>query len=187
MPQLGIDISNWTGEITAKNARAMKNALGIERAIIAAQFPQTYFPASDVLSKAGYTLDAYIYLYNTDSSSYLQQAQSALDRIYGSPYTYLWLDIEDVTPSATIVDEINELINALENQNIGVYTGYWYWPAFTGNLQIGSRVPLWTANWDNNSDGNFEVDYGGWKHALVKQYKAGYQYNGLNLDLDAWS
>lgn len=183
MSLLGVDVSNYTGTLTDLNVAGLVNGLAVKRAIIACQFDTVFNLAYQAFKDNNVQCDAYRYLYS--SQDYGRQVQQALMLISTANIGRLWLDFEDTSRVLT-GDEIEYAFSSLGGFPGGCYTGAWYWPSYTGNYQLGQRYPLWNALWDGNPEG-FDVDYGGWKQATVKQYSSGLQYAGLNLDLDSWN
>jgi len=193
MPVLGMDTSNFTGPLTAENATQLRNSMGIDRAIIATTFPDSYASQLQACKQAGMYCEAYIYLNNVNGKYYSGKdyAQQALDaaNIVKQDVTRLWIDLEDVTGQLPTEADILGALESVQSAGlaVGIYTASWYWSQI-GNPQLGYLAPLWNANYDKSYDGanTFSVWYGGWTMALVKQYDAGVQQYGLNLDLDVW-
>lgn len=116
---------------------------------------------------------------------------SALANMNGFPLGDFWLTFENTNILPTLV-QIQDVVAYARDKlkswvtgEIGIYTGSWYWVGYLGNPQIGFDVPLWDANY-GQSPLSFDVDYGGWKRATIRQFVGDYQSYGLNVDLDAW-
>lgn len=190
MPVLGVDLSNFTGPLDAQNCTQLRNSMGIDRAIIATTFLDTYASQLQVCRQAGLYCEAYLYLNNIggtygDGSSYADQANKVA-QVVKKDVSRLWLDVEDISGTLPSAQDIINAIESVQSAGIacGIYTGAWYWPRI-GNPQLGHLVPLWDARYDGDTN-NFGVWYGGWAVSLVKQYQGSVQQYGLNLDLDAW-
>jgi hypothetical protein len=190
MTVLGVDTSNYTGDLSSQQAQELA-AAGITRAIVACQFPDVFRQQLDALTAEGIACDAYLYLYNTDKGSYLDQTRAAIETVTGKPIHRLWLDLEDEElPFVRDIEaDITDSIAAVRAAGIGVgiYSGAWWWQRYIASFKPGPGVRLWDANYDGNPD-DFTVSYGGWTYSSVKQYQGGATIGSVaNIDLDSFS
>ena len=181
-----IDISNYTGYLSAETLQAWKDA-GIVTVIVRAstESQEKRSIARQQLKAcyaAGFTIQAYMWLY-FDGSNPIQQMLDALNVCAGYPVHLMWIDCEDTCDLTTedVIATIQQAVDA-STITVGVYTGGWWWKDKTGNTDTFSYLPLLDADYDDNQSlGNFS-QYGGWTHRS-KQYAGNVNLGGVTVDL----
>ena len=110
----------------------------------------------------------------------------------------IWLDVEarpphereGMTPEGRIA-AVRECVRMIEQAGYrpGIYTGLWYWVPYMGNTTEFAHLPLWYANYGDNS-GNRPpirgVNFGGWKTVAVHQYTSNLPVCGRRRDANYW-
>lgn len=182
MSALGLDVSNYTGAVTAQQLTTLSNCAGMSRIIIGTQDASIFQQQYEAAAAAGYHIEAYVYLYN--AQDWTAQVAAALALCSGKSIERLWLDIEDTTAPLPTEQQIRAALAQVSALPVGIYTGAWYWHEI-GNPLVGDACPLWNAQWDGDTS-NFTVQYGGWYQCLVKQYTADAAVVLSAYDLDAW-
>jgi GH25 family lysozyme M1 (1,4-beta-N-acetylmuramidase) len=118
---------------------------------------------------AGCTVSAYIWAYfDLPPAEHAADAISVMD---GLPVERYWVDCEDVCPPGKLEDWLSRAVALIEarGKQSGVYTSRGWWQAH-GDSHGFTRLPLWTAQWDEVPTLESVVLYGGWRSAAGKQY-----------------
>jgi hypothetical protein len=105
--QLAVDVSNYTGAITAEQARCLRSQ-GVEHLIAGTQVESIARVQLEAALAAGMTVDAYVYLYWRRDVR-IEVARS-VDIVTGLPVGRLWLDCENDSEGID-PDGINGLID----------------------------------------------------------------------------
>ena len=90
--QLGLDVSNYSGEFNIDAVRCWRSQ-GYEHLVCGTQRREITRQQMAVAVEAGLTLDAYVYLYWSRDTAW--EVGEALETIAGFPVQRLWLDCED--------------------------------------------------------------------------------------------
>ena len=182
MPFNCIDVSNWTGEITAAQASALR-ADGITHAIVGTQYPRQPSAAGyppgvahqqiPALLGAGIAVDAYVYLYAGIQASI--QVVNALKVIapWKNSVGRLWIDCEDeaFTKGERTIEAIRQALRACGQTPAGIYTGRWWWTAWAANTgEFSAGWPLWAAQYDGIPNADVFASFGGWPRCMIKQF-----------------
>ena len=98
------------------------------------------------------------------------------------------IDIEDTNPDITTdqrIQETAQLINKFEGFcSTDLYTAYWYWTQYMGNVIKFSFMPLWFADWDNIPNLEVSPQFGGFTKGHMKQYAGDQYFAGIWCDLN---
>lgn len=195
---LGVDISNYSGPANAGSLAAWK-AGGVGTVAVQAVSPAYPYPPGQTRQQcqavldAGLQLDAYVYLFFSESMQELMYRLGLLD---GFPIRRLWLDVEDTTGGfrpthrASIVMQALGTCDAYPTRlaTTGIYTGAWFWGPYMGGTTQFANRPLWASQYDGVADPAQVTLFGGWSHAAVKQYQGTSALDGQpNVDLDVYS
>lgn len=184
--KLAVDISNYSGAITAEQAECWRQN-GVRKVIVGLQSPSLAAQQMAVIVDAGLELEAYWYF--SFSRSPIAQAETAWDRCNGWPVKRLWLDFEDdpgdMVPSA-VADWIVLAASVARSRGpVGIYSAAWWWVPYTGNTDRLRDLPLWVAHYDYESDID-PVAFGGWTKASMEQYSGTTELCGVSVDLDVY-
>jgi len=186
---LGIDVSNWQGEITPETAGCWKE-LGYEHVIVRASLEtqgkkDLAQRQMDAVLAAGSGLSAYLWCYwDWDPA---QSVDDALALIGDRKYHTLWLDAEEEANTGSTNHLIWWITSAIAEAKkrgvrVGIYTGAWWWNKYRMGASFAHEA-LWDANY-NISPGEF-VPYGGWVESVAHQYSSDGSLCGLHpLDLN---
>jgi GH25 family lysozyme M1 (1,4-beta-N-acetylmuramidase) len=103
-----------------------------------------------------------------DPAEHTANAMSVMD---GLPIEYYWFDCEDVCPPGRLESWLSQAVGLIEHRGkrAGIYTSRGWWQAH-GNSHGFTRLPLWTAQWDEVPTLESVVLYGGWLAAAGKQW-----------------
>jgi uncharacterized protein YraI len=185
----GLDISKWTGTITAAQVASWKSS-GYTHLVVGTQTASISDQQLATAVAGGMTVDVYVYLYFSSSMS--AQVGNALSIAAPYPVGRIWLDCEDTTSSYTAsqyVAKINDAIAAAGSKPVGIYTGKWWWNARIGTSHPFTTLPLWYANYDGVASlGTWPYQYfGGWSAPAGKQYAGNATLAGKTVDLNVFS
>jgi len=194
MPDLAIDVSNYTSGFTLENLNGLK-AEGLKLVIVQAVDPPPNYPAGVTRSQvaatlaAGLPVDAYVYLWFSLGAEALERHLSLLD---GFPIRQLWLDVEDTGAKyfsplecETTVQAALNVCDAYKTEvgHTGIYTGRWFWaePAYMGNTDRWADRKLWTSDYDGVPDTTVGFEpYGGWTECRIKQHIGTSEWGGIS-------
>jgi hypothetical protein len=190
--ELGADYSTYVQpEITQNRANNFR-AAGIVRMCLAMDAAPETINSAQALHAAGINLDGYREL--SGPSNYASQTMSgiaafpllAAKQIYVRRY---WLTAEDVSVGIRpdiLVPALHSAVAAATGYDVGIYSGFWYWPTYMANVADFAKLPLWHAGYDH-IPGLGTVNYGGWSGAPnAHQYDSPIVVDGIGLDVDAW-
>lgn len=185
---LAIDISNYSGDLTAEQVQALKDA-GVVRVVVQCVAPGilSHRQQIPVLLAAGLEVEAYVYLWMTDLPGLIERVRWANAELIQFPEVKrLWLDCEDVTEGLTAAQARTAIQTARGEALLptGIYTADWWWESHTDGWEGCSDLPLWDAHYDGVQalDGGA---YGGWTKPAMKQYAGDTTLAGVpNADLD---
>ena len=183
---LAVDISNYTGPITADNVNAWRDA-GVGLVIVQAVDPPAGYPDGctqqqlQTLNQAGMPAEAYVFFWFDSDPGHVDHALSLLE---GVTVRRVWLDLEDVaarnydqaTTEAKVADALKRCDDWSQAHNLppaGIYTGNWYWsnPHYMGNTPKFSERDLWDSNYDYVAEAGQGFNaYGGWTACAIKQH-----------------
>lgn len=185
-PAHALDVSHWTGTITAAQIAALK-ASGYHHLICGTQVPSITHQQLHVAVAGGMTVDAYVYLHW--SSDTAVQVHNALATIHGYPVGRLWLDIEDAPGGRSAADlaaRIHKAIDACGTFPNGLYAASWWWTPYMHNSTAFAHKPLWYARYDHVASLSTwpSQKFGGWVAPVGKQYADGPHLHGVNVDYD---
>lgn len=190
----GVDISNWSGEITREQVECWKRnhvkrvIIGTQREAITRQQMQT------VVDAGGLELQAYVYLYDYGYYAFDAQVREAHRRIQGFPVTKLYLDCEFATtaPPDVVVERIWLAVNTAAQfaTPFAIYTGRWWWEPMTDNSAefADYGVGLWHSHYFDfgpNHRSNLRpipAGYGGWVFCNMWQYRGSTIFCDVNVD-----
>ena len=203
---LAVDISNYTGPITAANVNDWSNA-GVGLAIVQALDPPAGFPAGQTrqqlatLNAAGMPAEAYVFFWFDSDPAHVDRALALLQ---GLNVRRIWLDLEDVAAKnynqqdteAKVADALQRCdawgaAQGIPQPRAGIYTGNWYWSnaAYMDNTETFKDRDLWDANYDfiGIASQGFR-SYGGWRSCAIKQHIGSSAFGGVSgLDQDCLS
>ncbi len=179
--RLGVDCSNYTGELSMVQLQALLVA-GVEFAIVGTQYPDIARQQIQALEAGGIEVPAvYCFLY-WDGGDWLR-VHDAFD--FGKP---VWLDCEYVANPMLSPQNISQQILDARSHCIsvglfaGIYTGAWWWPKYTNDLALD--VPLWHAAYQSRPESlMLPHAYGGWTKAAIWQWSSS-GIGGVNVDLN---
>ena len=188
-----IDVSNWTGEISAEQARCLA-AGGVGLVVCGTQVREITRQQIAAAAGAGMRGEAYVILrwpQTADDASTGAQVRAALETIAGLPSGRLWIDCEQylslpTPPPARTVEHIHDAAAACDGIACGIYTSRYWWRTVTGDTSAFAHLPLWDARYvarEGEPLPPFEP-YGGWTRAVMTQWRADVTLCGLNVDLD---
>lgn len=188
-----LDWSNYTGIPTdAKIQQLMAD--GWDSVILGTQFPDITRKQYDACYRNNFPVEAlYVFVYwDVDDWARLNQAKT-LAAEWGLK---IWLDCEwtkrgypgsgSAPPPAEMVALIHQYKNMLGDQYLGIYTGRWWWPAYTNNCTDFAGDPLWHADYGiSNPTAAFVgfMPYGGWNRPHIVQYSSN-GTDGVTADLN---
>lgn len=184
----GLDISKWTGTITAAQVASWKSS-GYTHLVVGTQTASIAQQQLGMAVAGGMTVDVYVYLYFANSMS--AQVGNALAIANGYPVGRIWLDCEDTTSSysaSTYVAKINDAIAAAGSKPVGIYSGKWWWGPRIGTGHPFTSLPLWYSNYDNYaslSSWSYQ-GFGGWASPAGKQYVGNATLAGKTVDLNVF-
>jgi Glycosyl hydrolases family 25 len=194
-PLRAVDVSNWTGPLSARALNDWKKA-GIGLVIVQAVDPPPGYPPSvtrqqcQAVLDAGLLLEGYVYHWISN----LDRLKRELALLDGFAVRSVWADEEDVSgqwPVAQVVDQIHQACAVLDSfpttsgSKAGVYSGAWWWGPRTGNTTEFSDRPWWPSQYDGVMDVQRVQKWGGWTQAALKQYAGTSALSGVpNVDLD---
>ena len=185
----GFDISPFlAGPCDPETLRKLVYSERLSRAILAIDTGDNFISWYRECAKLLRRIDVYRELTVPDEyHAEIDDAVSALANTNG--VKYFWLTFENTAAPPTLAQIQDAVAYARERVGngieVGIYTGRWYWYGVLGNPQIGFDVVLWDANYTGVAP-SFDVDYGGWKRATVRQFYGDYSSYGLVIDLNAW-
>jgi GH25 family lysozyme M1 (1,4-beta-N-acetylmuramidase) len=186
MPELAIDVSHWSGEISKAKFSAAK-AGGVSRVVVSLNNLDLARRQLEAAASAGLEVQAYIYLYFAQDVA--ARVRSCLGVIGGLGVEHVWLDCEDEKHTLTphqLNARIEDAILAVgPPYTAGIYTAAWWWKKHMGILAGQTRLPLWDAFWDGEADLD-APRYGGWTRAAMSQYRADTTFAGIWCDLNAY-
>lgn len=199
---LAIDCSNYSGEISAQQARDLY-AAGVRKAVVQLVNERvlTHRQQIPVLIAAGIEVEGYVYVwFGTEPGSAewaanrVRWACDELQAAGGKPF--MWLDCEqsdhDTPPfdyvHAPTSPTIRACVAAVTEKGLqaGIYTAAWWWIPGVSNSTEFSYLPLWNANYDLDPDLD-EVDFGGWRVPRMEQYRGNTTLAGVPMvDLNSF-
>lgn len=179
----GIDLSNYTTDISVERIAVLHDNHGVDFAIIGCQVGNdgksyTQLQKDNSLAAGISVQYHYEFLYwNAGDIDRIRRAAS-----FGLP---VWLDCETESPGWThdqFADRIGEARDTLKSEGLyaGIYTGEWWWPGHINSNTTFSTDPLWHAAYPYGSGvlppEDYVVDfstfhpYGGWTTPTIWQY-----------------
>lgn len=200
---LGLDVSVYSGEITADKWRQIK-ALGYEVAIIGLFHGQTANRYANrqcfAAKEAGMITAGYIYLAPWTGKSGEEQVLVGLDTVgelLAKEMCFVAIDCECDGITKEMIWQAVDTVRAKGLRAI-IYTARWWWKDHFGDPHDFAGVPLWSAYYDNDPDLDFpKMPYGNWEPTLHVGVRAaqttgimGEQYQGttyicgINCDLN---
>lgn len=194
MVRLGVDFSQWGGNLSRSTVECWKNN-GVTHAVV--QYSHLMGQHLDALhSVGGIDVEAYVYLYWNNASMGTPQSRTnrALD-VAGNRISRLWLDAEDTTAPFN-ANALMECVRICERRGmpVGIYTGKWWWDAHSRGSTAFKDYPLWAAQYLGESptpnmqrmpkttDG-FRA-FGGWNSPLIWQWHNTTTFCGHSVDLN---
>ena len=185
---LGVDVSNYTGEIAPEQIACLVSN-GIGYLIAGTQVPETTRQQLTAARDGGLTIGAYLYLY-FDDPVFKARVQRGIE-IALEFDCMLWLDVEDEEHTLSHIDVIAKLRVAQMacedvGVSVGIYTSRSKWTKLTGNSDQFQALPLWDANYDvpKEFDAYFQP-YGGWVRPMIHQFKGSNRdYCGVLTDIN---
>jgi hypothetical protein len=192
-PTFAVDISHWSGEITASEVACWWDS-GVRHVIVGTLIPEITVQQLETAVNGGMTVDAYVMLYWDYNIP--GQVQDALDTIQGFPVGRLWLDAEQPLgnwSASQVIQKIQQAVDACGAFPTGIYTRKVWWRDNLGNTSAFSGLPLWYAYYDGNGDFDdwydplywYEGPFGGWTDPTGKQYDSDWtapDLCGVNVD-----
>ncbi len=179
--RLGIDCSNYTGYLSSPQVQSLLSA-GVEWAIVGTQNPDIARQQIISLEADGIEVPAvYCFLYWDSHDD--QRIDDA--RTFGKP---VWLDCEYVREPMpdwlTIRVKITEAVARCGDSFAGIYTGAWWWPKYTNEMNRAFDCPLWHADYRPRPESLvLSHPYGGWTKAAIWQWSSA-GLGGVNVDLN---
>ncbi|MBI3273051.1 MAG: hypothetical protein HYZ53_28940 [Planctomycetes bacterium] len=183
-PAKALDVSHWTGTITAAKIQALK-ASGYHHLVCGTQVRATTRQQLAAAVAGGMTVDAYVMLHWTGDTA--AQVHTALSTIHGYPVQRLWLDVEQPPggrSAAQLADKIRKAIDACGTFPNGIYSAAWWWLPNMHNSTAFAHKLLWYARYDHVASlGTWPSQkFGGWASPFGKQYADGPHLHGVNVD-----
>lgn len=176
---LCVDVSNYTGQLTAKNLadwRALGVGLVIVQGITNAQAGVSYTRQQlQVCFEAAMPTDLYVYLYGW------QDLSPRLATADGFPIHRKWLDAEEPLTTGQI-NAAFQTIDAYpaEIPKSGLYSAKWWWDKYLpGHKDWATRL-LWAAQYDGIADASVFTPFGSWSHCFIKQHRGSSTLAGVS-------
>jgi len=200
---LGLDVSVYSGEITAEKWRQIK-ALGYEVAVIGLFHGQTANRYANrqcfAAKEAGMITAGYIYLAPWTGKSGEEQVLVGLDTVgelLAKEMCFVAIDCECDGITKEMIWQAVDTVRAKGLRAI-IYTARWWWKDHFGDPHDFAGVPLWSAYYDNDPDLDFpKMPYGNWEPTLHigvraaqtagimgEQYQGTVYICGINCDLN---
>ncbi len=183
-----LDFSNYSGVTDV----APLVAAGWQGVILGTQNPAITRQQYAACEAGGLHVDAlYVFVYwDADDERRLTDAVTLADELHLG----IWLDCEwtkrgypgsgMAPPPTELVGLIRKYREFLSEAYVGIYTGAWWWPGYTGNTAEFADDPLWHAAYQaTEPDFNDFRPYGGWSKPTLWQYSSGGD-QGVNADLN---
>lgn len=204
---IGVDFAQYTPVPSQADLRYIRDAHGVQYVGIGAGDLNRARRDAQMaaVAESGLRLEAWPYLQWGRAE---QQTEDAIRAVAPYPVERLWLDVEDVDSiwreptlqgRIATVRRCVELVQAA-GYLTGIYTGRWYWMPHMGNTAAFGDVPLWTAYYNRDNQGNWIVGlpiddsryqpYGGWPSLHTRQYRGTYALplaepgRTLNVDMN---
>ena len=200
MAMLAIDCSNYSGEITVEQARALY-ASGVRRAIVQIVNPDilTHRQQIPVLLACGVEVEVYVYVWFSSGEQFVRDrvAWACREAAAFPLISRVWLDCEqsdaDDPPFAYLTEPTTQIIAAavetveVRGFSAGIYTARWWWVPGTSDSHAFAHLPLWNANYDGDPDLD-PAGYGGWNVPAMEQYQGSTTLAGVPMvDLNAYT
>jgi hypothetical protein len=214
MPELAIDMSNYTTAFSEDTARAMY-ADGVRRAIV--QFVNPYRSEYEqqipALQAAGIEVEGYVFLwFSASEENLVERVRWACEESKRFGIKRMWLDCEETLENGYGFDHLTmpvspkiraaveqvkrsygDWVRMLENgvpmmPKVGIYTAQWWWVPGASNSDEWSRqgIPLWDAHYDLDPDID-DANYGGWVRPEMSQYQGWGEIAGVGgIDLNSY-
>ena len=195
-----IDVSNYSGEISPEQARALY-VVGIRRVIVQAVNERvlTHRQQIPVLLTAGFEVEGYVYVwFSADTQFVANRVEWACREFDDFPGVTkrMWLDCEQTALDTPPFDHVNEPVSMHIRTAVdvttamgyapGIYTAEWWWRPGASNSTEWAHLPLWNAEYDGDPE-TLAVNYGGWTKATMKQYAGTSTVASVPMvDLDAY-
>lgn len=180
-----IDISNYSGRITARQVACWK-AAGVALVVVGTQDAAIASQQLSMLRDGGIAREAYVYLYLSSPTAPQVQAAESIIAPYGC--RRLWLDAEDDQGALSSFAVREALIAARKavTAPLGWYTRRGWWRQATGDYQGFRADPLWDARYPAPGSDVIPafIPYGGWTAPAMTQYHDTTTLCGVSVDLD---
>lgn len=183
-----MDVSNYTGNLTAGQITAWKEA-GIKRVIVRASIESEIKKAiarqqCEMVAQEGLELHVYGWPYLYEPLAV--QIKAHCDLVYGLPVKRYWLDLEDnavIWDATQMVAKIREAVEAA-TLPMGLYTTAFWWQRWTGNSAEFASLPLYYAHYDGDPTFADYVPFGGWVEPAMKQFTDSGEFGDMNVFWD---
>lgn len=184
--QVGVDVSNYTGVISAQAVRDLQ-AANCMFVIAGTQNPSITRSQLATAKLAGFDIAAYVYLYF--GYDVRGQVEDALSQLVGFSEARLWLDVEDQDNNLSqeqVTEKVVEAVDTCtaERRHWGIYTSRSKWNVLIGGNDIMRSGPLWDAFYDGVDTFDYFKPYGPWQEPSIKQYAGDARVGELLVDLN---
>jgi hypothetical protein len=127
---------------------------------------------------AGCSVGGYVWCYRDEDPRKTVRDAVALARSCGVELPVLWLDCETYTVNGEVRDPgpdapwLRAAVDECRALGVrpGIYTGGWWWREYMNNSRAFADLPLWTAEYDGNTNIDDVTLFGGWTRASGKQW-----------------
>lgn len=192
--ETGFDYTCYTQPIITLDQAQRLRAAGMERCALALDQTDATIQTAANLSQAGINLDGYREL---SGDGYAAQALDGtyaftlLQRAGVANLRRYWLTAEsDASEGAAwVTSQLQAAVAAVQEYQIGIYTGYWYWLETLGLPNLFPSLPVWGvgAAGYNGIAALPAAGFGGWTAFSAYQYASPVivipDLPGLDLDV----
>ncbi|KAL5477262.1 hypothetical protein EMCRGX_G024031 [Ephydatia muelleri] len=187
----GVDVSTLVSESDFTCLKANGFEFAIVRGFQSNGVPDSNAPTTIANARAAGIpyVDAYLFPCPRCSSSAATQVASMVDKLSGSNYGMIWLDIEgsqywlgSYSENQKFFEEL--LSAAASHKSTGVYASESQWVEIMGSSSYtgGAAHPLWYPHYDDNPSFSDFAPFGGWKTPNIKQYSDTATVCGVGID-----
>lgn len=183
LPQFGVDISLWSGEITDEEVGCWYDE-GVRHVIAGTQNPRVTKQQLDEALEGGMSVDAYIYLHWDEDVT--EEVKHDVEMLKDYPIGRLWIDVEEHPAGRSVAQleaKIQEALDACGETPCGIYTAAWWWEPHMRDSDAFADVPVWYAYYDHDASMQTwaRQSFGGWELPWGKQWNEIY-FCGIDVD-----
>lgn len=181
----GIDYSTYVQTPITSDMAAALAAAGIERVCLALDTSDATISSAVNLHNVGIGLHGYRELSGPDYASQALAGAASFATLanQGVSIGRYFLTAERDPGQAWVTQQLQAAVAAVQEYNIGIYTGYWYWVEQMGLGSLFPNLPVWIANYDGVASLP-NVGWGGWGRAWGKQYASPLTIPGFGVTVD---